>query len=95
MPHTQWVARQKKLEIPNDKDEVNKQDIRDCDGRAHDQKQMLFPGYRTIGRDFFFFFFFFFRKTNWRSKTFGAIQSHTSMVSQGVRLRACNRYVGI
>ena len=36
MPHIHWVARQNKLEIPKDKDEVNKQDIHDCDGRAHD-----------------------------------------------------------
>jgi hypothetical protein len=32
MSHIYWVARQNKLEIPKDKDEVNKQDIHDCDG---------------------------------------------------------------
>jgi hypothetical protein len=35
------VARQNKLEIPKDKDEVNKQDIRECDGRAHDPDTMV------------------------------------------------------
>ena len=32
IPHIHWVARQNKLEMPKDKDEVNKQDIHDCDG---------------------------------------------------------------
>jgi hypothetical protein len=27
MPHIHWVARQNKLEIPRDKDEVNKREI--------------------------------------------------------------------
>ena len=36
MSHIHWVARQNKLEIPKDKDEVNKGDIHECDGRAHD-----------------------------------------------------------
>jgi hypothetical protein len=43
MPHIHWVARQNKLEIPKDKDEVNKQDIHDCDGRAHDPDTMVSP----------------------------------------------------
>ena len=43
MPHIHWVARQNKLEIPKDKDEVNKQDIHDCDGRAHDPDTMVDP----------------------------------------------------
>ena len=43
MPHIHWVARQNKLEIPKDKDEVNKQDIHDCDGRAHDPDTMVAP----------------------------------------------------
>jgi hypothetical protein len=37
------VARQNKLEIPKDKDEVNKQDIHDCDGQAHDPDTMVVP----------------------------------------------------
>jgi hypothetical protein len=35
MSHIHWVERQNKLEIPKDKDEVNKRDIHECDGRAH------------------------------------------------------------
>jgi hypothetical protein len=40
MSHIHWVAQQNKLEIPKDKDEVNKQDIHDCDGRAHGPDKM-------------------------------------------------------
>jgi hypothetical protein len=36
MPHIHWVARQNKLEIPRDKDEVKQREIRESDGRAHD-----------------------------------------------------------
>jgi hypothetical protein len=36
MTHIHCVARQNKLEIPRDKDEVNKREIHECDGRAHD-----------------------------------------------------------
>jgi hypothetical protein len=43
MPHIHWVTRQHKLEIPKDKDEVNKQDIHDSDGRAHDPDTMVAP----------------------------------------------------
>ena len=43
MPHIHWVARQNKLEIPKDKDEVNKQDIHDSDGRAHDPDTIVAP----------------------------------------------------
>jgi hypothetical protein len=43
MSHIHWVARQNKLEIPKDKDEVNKQDIHECDGRAHDPDTMVTP----------------------------------------------------
>ena len=43
MPHIHWVARQNKLEIPRDKDEVNKREIQECDGRAHDQDTMVAP----------------------------------------------------
>ena len=43
MSHIHWVARQNKLEIPKDKDEVNKQDIHDCDGRAYDPDTMVDP----------------------------------------------------
>ena len=36
MPHMHWVARQNKLELPNDEEEVNTQDIHKCNGQAHD-----------------------------------------------------------
>ena len=36
-------ARQNKLGTPKDKDEVNKQDIHDYDGRAHDPDTMVTP----------------------------------------------------
>ena len=36
-------ARQNKLETPKDKDEFNKQDIHECDGRAHDPDTMVVP----------------------------------------------------
>ena len=38
-----WGARQNKPETPKDKDEFNKQDIHDCDGRAHDPDTMVAP----------------------------------------------------
>jgi hypothetical protein len=34
MPHIHWVARQNKLEIPKDKDEVKQREIRESDGQA-------------------------------------------------------------
>ena len=37
------VARQNKLETPRDKDKVNKREIRECDGRAHDPDTMVAP----------------------------------------------------
>ena len=43
MPHIHWVARQNKLEIPRDKDEVNKREIHECDGRANDPDTMVAP----------------------------------------------------
>ena len=43
MPHIHWVARQNKLEIPRDKAEVNKREIRESDGRAHDPDTMVAP----------------------------------------------------
>ena len=43
MSHIHWVARQNKLETPKDKDEVNKQDIHECDGWAHDPDTMVAP----------------------------------------------------
>jgi hypothetical protein len=36
MTHIHWVARQNKLEIPRDKDEVNKREIHEGDGREYD-----------------------------------------------------------
>ena len=43
MSHIHWVARQNKLEIPRDKDEVNKREIHECDGRAYDPDTMAAP----------------------------------------------------
>jgi hypothetical protein len=43
MTHIHWVARQNKLEIPRDKDEVNKREIHECDGRTHDPVTMVSP----------------------------------------------------
>ena len=39
MPHIHWVARQNKLELPNDEEDVNTRDIHKCDGQAHDPKE--------------------------------------------------------
>ena len=41
MSHIHWVPRQNKLEIPRDKDEVNKREIHEDDGRAHDPDTMV------------------------------------------------------
>ncbi len=41
MPHIHWVARQNKLEIPRDKDEVKQREIRESDGQAHDPDTMV------------------------------------------------------
>jgi len=38
-----WVARQNKLELPNDEEEVNTRDIHKCDGQAHDPDTMTAP----------------------------------------------------
>ena len=43
MPHIHWVPRQNKQEIPRDKDEVNKREIHECDGRTHDPDMMIAP----------------------------------------------------
>ncbi len=43
MCHIHWVVRQNKLEIPRDKDEVNKREIHECDERAHDPEAMVAP----------------------------------------------------
>ena len=43
MPHIHWVVRQNKLEIPGDKDEVNKREIHECDVRTHDSDTMVAP----------------------------------------------------
>ncbi len=40
MPHIHWVARQNKLEIPRNKDEVKQREIRESDGQAHDPDTM-------------------------------------------------------
>jgi hypothetical protein len=41
MSHIHWVARQNKLEIPRDKDEVKQREIRESDGQAHDPDTMI------------------------------------------------------
>jgi hypothetical protein len=43
MSHIHWVTRQNKLGIPRDKDEVNKEEMHECDGRAHDPDTMVAP----------------------------------------------------
>ncbi len=43
MSHIHWVARQNKLEIPNDEEEVNTREIHKCDGSAHDPDTMVAP----------------------------------------------------
>ncbi len=43
MSHIHWVTQQNKLEIPRDKDEVNKRDIHECDEGAHDPEAMVAP----------------------------------------------------
>ena len=43
-----WIARQNKLELPRDKDEINKREIHECDGRAHDQQGFFFVYYESI-----------------------------------------------
>jgi hypothetical protein len=43
MSHIHWVARQNKLEIPRDKDEVNKREIHEYDGRTHDPDTKVVP----------------------------------------------------
>ena len=43
MPHIHWVARQNKLEIPNDEEEVNTREIHKCDGHAYDPDTMVAP----------------------------------------------------
>jgi hypothetical protein len=41
MSRIHWVSRQNKLEIPRDKDEVNKREIHEFDGRSHDSDTMV------------------------------------------------------
>ncbi len=41
MSHIHWVERQNKLEIPRDKDEVNKWEIHECDGRTYDPDMIV------------------------------------------------------
>jgi hypothetical protein len=43
MTHIHCVARQNKLEIPRDKDEVNEGEIHECDGREHDPDTTVVP----------------------------------------------------
>ena len=43
MPRIRWVARQNKLETPQEKDEVNKREVHECDGRARDPDAMVAP----------------------------------------------------
>jgi hypothetical protein len=43
MSHIHWVARQNKLEIPYDEEEVNTREIHKCDGQSHDPDTMVAP----------------------------------------------------
>jgi hypothetical protein len=44
MSRIHWVARENKLETPKEKDEVNKREVHECDGRARDPDTMSPPG---------------------------------------------------
>ncbi len=43
MSRIHWVVRQNKLETPKEKDEVNKREVHECDGRTHDPDTMVSP----------------------------------------------------
>jgi hypothetical protein len=43
VPHIHWVERQNKLEIPKEKDEVNKREVHECDVRVRDPDTMVVP----------------------------------------------------
>ena len=43
MTHIHWVARQNKLEVPNDEEEVNTWEIHKCDVQTHDTDTMVAP----------------------------------------------------
>ncbi len=43
MTRIHWVPRQNKLETPKEKDEVNKREVHECDGRARDPDVMVAP----------------------------------------------------
>ena len=43
MSNIHWVARQNKLEIPREEDEVNTREIHKCDGQEHDPDTMVVP----------------------------------------------------
>jgi hypothetical protein len=43
MSHIHWVERQNKLEIPKEKDEVNKREVHECDVRTRDPDAMVVP----------------------------------------------------
>ncbi len=69
MPHIHWVERQNKLEIPKEKDEVNKREVHECDVRTRDPDAMVVPPthkplkyvcpHMHNGQEFFFFNFHF------------------------------------
>jgi hypothetical protein len=43
MTRIHWVARQNKLETPKVKNEVNKREVHECDGRVRDPDVMVVP----------------------------------------------------
>jgi hypothetical protein len=43
MSHIHWVERQNKLEIPKEKDEVNKREVHEYDVRTRDPDAMVVP----------------------------------------------------
>jgi hypothetical protein len=43
MPHIHWVERRNKLEIPKEKDEVNKREVHECDVPTRDPDAMVVP----------------------------------------------------
>jgi hypothetical protein len=52
MPHIHWVARENKLEIPNDEEEVNTREMHKCDVKRTIQTRC-----RLRVKRFFFFLY--------------------------------------
>jgi hypothetical protein len=66
MSHIHWVARQNKLETPNDEEEVNTREIHKCDGQAHDPDTMVAPLTPKVVRGCKNLFFSHLKSSSWR-----------------------------